>query len=217
MKLAHARPGDTLERRDGADWIVIRIDAAFAETLPSGEPARFVDFTDEQGASAQRIRADTDPHDWRRVDHEADARAGFAALAGAGSVPPAPPPLDGRTDDRRGGGCARREDDQPDTRRRSAAAARRIRSRGRRGCSPAAGAGAVTARDLAVPDDQEWLPGYSREEYPGSFMCYCRELPNGETEAVALAIEGSIRATGRTRGEAVSALGRMIDQYDREE
>ena len=35
------------------------------------------------------MRADTDPHDWRRVDHDADARAGFAALAAAGSIPPA--------------------------------------------------------------------------------------------------------------------------------
>lgn len=90
MRLAHARPGDTLERFDGADWIVIRIDAAFAETLPDGTAARFVDGTFDEGGAVQRVRADTDPHDWRRVDPEADARLGFAALAG--NLPPAPPP-----------------------------------------------------------------------------------------------------------------------------
>ena len=93
MKLEHARPGDTLERHDDAGWHVIEIVTAFAGTGEGGEPARFVDcrYVDREPDDADviRLRADTDPHDWRRVDHEADARAGFAALVGAGSIPPA--------------------------------------------------------------------------------------------------------------------------------
>lgn len=92
MKLAHARPGDTLKRCDDDGWHVIRIVAAFAESGPDGGSIRMVDYTVEDGADGvQRVRADTDPHDWTRVDDETDARREFAALGV--SLPPTPPDL----------------------------------------------------------------------------------------------------------------------------
>lgn len=92
MRLAHDRPGDTLERHNSAGWHVIEIVAALAESGPDGEPVRIVDYHPEDGGEMRRVHADTDPHDdWCRVDHEADARAGFAASAGAGMLLPAPP------------------------------------------------------------------------------------------------------------------------------
>lgn len=47
VRLAHARPGDALERRDGNSRHAIEIVAAIA--APSGEPAGFVDVTADPG------------------------------------------------------------------------------------------------------------------------------------------------------------------------
>ena len=60
---------------------------------PRGRTRQMVDYRPEDDSDVQRVRADTDPHNCPRADHEGDAWAGFAALAGPGKLTPAAPPL----------------------------------------------------------------------------------------------------------------------------
>ena len=86
MRLAHARPGGALERRDGDSRHAIEIVAAIA--APSGEPAGFVDVTADAGRWKWSRCAPTRIRRFVRLDPR---RSGCAALAGGGSIPSAPP------------------------------------------------------------------------------------------------------------------------------
>ena len=65
MRLAHGRPGASVERR-GDGWHVIEIVAAFAESAPGGEPARMVDYRPEDGGDGPPICAGVEPEYWER-------------------------------------------------------------------------------------------------------------------------------------------------------
>lgn len=87
MKLAHARPADIQERYDSTGWHVDR-DHRRVSRIRRRRQADARVRLPADGGEVRRLRADTDPHDWCRVD--ADARLGFAALAGTGNLPPVP-------------------------------------------------------------------------------------------------------------------------------